>query len=62
MYPSWRKILFLCGLDSRVIVSHLKEFNMFKEVTVWHIPHEYSDIMQQPSKEVCLNATNSLKL
>ena len=45
----------LIPLWSRVMVSYLKEFSMFKDVIVWHIPHEYSEIMQQPSKEVCVS-------
>ena len=39
-------------LWSRVLVKQLKEFSTFKSAVVWHIPHEYSDIMQQPSKKV----------
>lgn len=42
-------------LWTRVIVNQLKEFGIFKSSLVGHIPHEYSNIMQQPSKEV--NAT-----
>ncbi len=45
----------LLPLWCRVLVNHLKEFSIFREVIVWHIPHQYSDIMQQPSKEVCMN-------
>ena len=39
-------------LWTRVVVNQLKEFGVFKFYVVWHIPHEYSDIMQQPSREV----------
>ena len=41
-------------LWTRVVVNQLKEFGVFKSSVVWHIPHEYSDIMQQPSREVRL--------
>ena len=30
----------LIPLWSRVLVNHLKEFSMFREVIVWHIPHQ----------------------
>ena len=42
-------------LWSRVIVSQIKELGLFKSSVVWHIPHEYSEIMQQPSCEVSLS-------
>ena len=42
----------LIPLWSRVMVSQLKEFRAFRSAMVWHIPHEYSIIMQQPSKKV----------
>ncbi len=42
----------LIPLWTRVIVNQLKEFGIFKSSVVWHIPHEYSSIMQQPSQEV----------
>lgn len=42
----------LIPLWSRVMVSQLKEFRTFRSAVVWHIPHEYRNIMQQPSKKV----------
>lgn len=42
----------LIPLWSRVMVSQLKEFRAFRSAVVWHIPNEYSNIMQQPSKKV----------
>ncbi|KAJ7385935.1 hypothetical protein OS493_012263 [Desmophyllum pertusum] len=36
---------YFIHLLSRVMASLLKEFKKFKPGAVWHIPHEYSDIM-----------------
>lgn len=46
------KIDFVPLWSIRVVANRLKEFGFFKSCVVWHIPHEYSDIMQQPSHEV----------
>ena len=39
---------------TRVLVTQLEKFSLFRPVVVWHIPHEYSTVMQQPSKVVRL--------
>lgn len=39
---------------TRVLGAQLEKFSLFRPVVVWHIPHEYSAVMQQPSKVVRL--------
>lgn len=44
---------YAAALCVRVVVSHLPALNRFKDVVVSHIPHEYSSIMKEKSKQVC---------
>lgn len=39
-------------LWSRVVVKHLEKFSFLKNAVVYHIPHEYTEVMKQPVPEV----------
>ncbi|XP_078659756.1 uncharacterized protein LOC144904617 [Branchiostoma floridae x Branchiostoma belcheri] len=41
-------------LVSRVLVQYLASFRVFQDVAVWHIPHEYSTEMEQPTEQAWL--------
>jgi hypothetical protein len=42
-------------LWSRVVVKHIECFYCFKKCVIYHIPHQYSDVMVNPVKEVIDN-------
>ena len=39
-------------LWSRVIVNHLTAFTVLRNSVIYHIPHQYSDVMKHPVPEV----------
>jgi hypothetical protein len=41
-------------LWSRVVVKHIEYFSCFKKCVIYHIPHQYSDVMVNPVEEVIL--------
>lgn len=42
------------GLWSRVVVKHIEYFFTFKKCVIYHIPHQYSDVMVNPVEEVII--------
>lgn len=47
---------YAAALCVRVVVSHLPALSGFQDVVVSHIPHQYSSIMKEKSKQVCWNS------
>ena len=41
-------------LWSRVVVKHIEYFSCFKKCVIYHIPHQYSDVMIKPVEEVII--------
>ena len=44
----------ITALATRIVIKHIPSFHVFKDVAVHHIPHKYSEIMKQKSKQVKL--------
>ncbi|KAJ7376290.1 hypothetical protein OS493_035651 [Desmophyllum pertusum] len=44
----------ITAIATRVVIKHIPAFNIFKDVTVHHIPHKYSEVMKQKSQQVPL--------
>ena len=45
----------ITAIATRVVIKHIPAFNIFKDVTVHHIPHKYSEDMKQKSQQVKLS-------
>ena len=42
----------LIPIVARVVVYRIPAFQTFKKAVVWHIPHEYSEVMEKQSEQV----------
>ena len=45
----------ISALATRVVVKEIPAFNIFRDATVCHIPHRYSAVMKEKSKQVHVN-------
>ncbi|KAJ7376304.1 hypothetical protein OS493_035665 [Desmophyllum pertusum] len=51
----------ITAIATRVVIKHIPAFNIFKDVTVHHIPHKYSEVMKQKSQQVHLAFFSRMK-